>query len=129
MGTETLPSSVAGEIHAAIADAYFEERTIGPTDAMQILVHLFAAKRWLRLAGFLLQLSADVRTERDAQFFQLVPLLLRPLPNEIPRSAQIGILAAQIRIARLTNADQTAELEKDFRAVATNPDSESLLGA
>jgi len=96
---------------------------------MQILVHLFAAKRWLRLAGFLLQLSADVRTERDAQFFQLVPLLLRPLPNEIPRSAQIGILAAQIRIARLTNADQTAELEKDFRAVATNPDSESLLGA
>ena len=95
---------------------------------MQILVHLFAAKRWLRLAGFLLQLAGHVRTEREAQFFRLVPLLLRPLPSEIPRPAQIGNFAAQLRIAQLSGAEEI-QLEEDFRAIATNPDNESLLSA
>jgi hypothetical protein len=127
IGSETLAPSVASHVHAAIADAYFGEGTIGPYDAIQIVVHLLAAKRWRSLAGFLLQLSGHIRTEKEAQVFQIIPLI-RPLPADIPASARIGILSAQIRIAQLTGGD-VSTLEADFRAVTTTPQGDSVLGA
>jgi hypothetical protein len=50
-----LAPSVTRDIHSAIATAYCGEGTIGPYDAIQIVIHLFAAKEWPGLAGFLLQ--------------------------------------------------------------------------
>ena len=128
IGTETLAPKLLGAVHNAIANAYFGGGTIGPHEAMQILLHLLAAKNWSAVSGFLLQLALHIQTEKQAQFFDSILVVLRPLPQEIPTSAQIVILAVQIRIAYLTNGDVSA-FERDFRALVTTPTGEALLSA
>lgn len=127
IGVETLAPSTVQQVHGALADTYFDKSTIGPHEAIQVVIHLFGARYWSRLAGFLLQLSGEVKTERQAKAFELLTLIR--LPKEVPDSDGIAVLAAQLRFAQLLRSSEVERLEREFRKLATEPSKESLVSA
>lgn len=116
-GGHVLPPATVAAVHSMIAVHYLSEKRITPGRALTVVTHLLAAKEWLTAAGFVLQLTAHIKNQDQAKFFDLILHFFRPFPAEVPVRARIALRAAQVRLAHAAGIPSD-ELESEFRGLA-----------
>ncbi len=105
IGSEFLDTRLQQRLHATVARTYMTSRTITPTRAIEIAFHLIGGRQWRMLTGFLFQIAQHVHSPKEAEPFDVLPMMFRPsFPANlsVPLGTRIAFRAVQTRLATLT---------------------------
>lgn len=133
VGQTALDGDTQRQVHRAVAASYLSSRSINSRSALQIIVHLLAARQWDGAAGFLLKLAMEVKEESHARAFDIVTSLFRKAwPQDAPLAFRIILRGVQARILMLLKkgADNTlAELDEAICEVTNEEDATMAFAA
>ena len=105
-GHVTLGPELQQRVHLAIGLHYLRGRTIDQEQALQIVLHLFAARSWDTLTAFLLQLAGQLTEKPHAEALEMITLFFKPPWLEsMPLPLRILIRAVQVRMLTLLGKD------------------------
>jgi len=105
-GQVMLGPELQQRVHLAIGLHYLRGRTIDQEQALQIVLHLFAARSWDALTAFLLQLAGQLTEKPHAEALEMITLFFKPPWLEsMPLPLRILIRTVQVRILTLLGKD------------------------